>query len=467
MAHFLMNSSLAIDFSHIEAALQARRDAARANLALLSSLQYTEPMPPPTTATFLASRLAVPFRTEETPQIASAPRFEPPQGVEEETSKQEDEDIEEESLQESLGEEIEEVAASNNDNTLARGALVHKRNPNELCTATPVTCLEDFMRMPIPTTLNNLKLPSNKRKSSSQRAVQLSVRNQPVVSFSSDYQVAKHDVVVDIEASNKQFRSLIRQSIPNYVTASNHTKRQSLIGAIISTVSSNGGHFLRYTAPIRGWTEVEKSHAERFIAHSLQEAADNRSSVEAAKAALAVSKNLSEEPAMNVPIMRTTTANVQPEKTFSPFAKRVSYTLADYLPRKRTSISETMPSLFEQRSSSNETKSESSLEAAMLQPRLPELLRKRPRCEEDNNNKGVEAGANSNEDVEVDDKLASDRSALQIKFKRPKGGSNCSKKMPRKVSMQATQNPLEFLSEIAALDSSESGDDSSDNLIIV
>jgi len=438
MAHLLLNSGLGLDLSHLEAAIQARRNA-NANLALLSHLPpatslagLSAPVPPPAAPTTMALAAAsVPRMTIERPQLNPKISVEPPR------------------VQESRSATASSVASSSDeeeDEDSPSVRIPQKRNPNDLSTAAPVTCLEDFVRMPISTTLNNLKMPAKAKGPSTQKS-SLSVKDRPLRVFPSSYLPRDQDVVVDMaHYPNREFQNLIRQSLPNYLTA-NFQKRQSLINAIISTVSSNsGGHFIRYGSSQQAWMEVEKVHAERFTAQALQDAASNRSSFAAARAVQPSSGSNSPVPQdQRRASFAEKRGSFVAEKRRSSLEKRVS--LSDKRRFSQQDPAEKRPSFGQKRGSFSEkrpsfTEKRSSFSIARPMQEIPVTFRKRP-------SQVVPLSmASTTEEV-------SDRSALQIKFKRPKTSST-----PRKVSLETTRNPLEFLSQIAAMDSSESGDES-------
>ncbi|KAL7562331.1 hypothetical protein ACA910_016396 [Epithemia clementina (nom. ined.)] len=273
--------------------------------------------------------------------------------------------------------------------------LAQKRNPNDLNTAAPVTSMDEFAKFPISTKLNNLKLPGNLKVT----RLYSSVNNRPLKVFPSHYLPRDLDVVVDMaHYPNREFRNLIRQSLPNYLTSS-QPKRKSLISAILRTVSGGGGHFIRFWSSRQAWAEVEMVHAEKFVAQALQDAASHRGSfAQSMDDAIPSSGSNAEGSGVN-----------QTKSTNDSSARRVSLSERE---RKNSCTAPIASSLQE----------------------IPVVVRKRRSQTVPSNNDPA------------------DRSALLVKFKRPKT-------TPRKVSLEE-RNPLKFLSQIAAMDDSESGYDS-------
>mmetsp|Transcript_5342 Transcript_5342/g.15080 ORF Transcript_5342/g.15080 Transcript_5342/m.15080 type:complete len:554 (-) Transcript_5342:149-1810(-) len=540
MAHLLLNSGLALDLSHLEAALQARRSSnTAANLAFLTHHHHQlEVTPPPTaaptntttTTTGSAAALAalaiaaqqqqqrqqrqvqfpmgstalqqqqqqIPTTATNISVVPKLPQQQrltpaPPQAVVAPPSSEESEE-EEDSVPEAPQPVVEPSGGSSLSSSSSSGKagrVPQKRNPNDLETAAPVTCLDDFVRLPITTTLNNLKVPRSSKGSRRAAAswnhrrhgnhggctLTSSQKKNPHAPprlgrrFPSHYLPREYDVVVDMpHYPNSEFQAVIRQSLPNYLTA-NFQKRQSLIATIKSAVSSSGGHFIRYcnssTTPATNgvggddgddeasssWMEVEKNQAERFIAQALQEAASKPADVVVA----AVSKR---------PCCSSSS---------SPTSKRVS------LPGDHRSSVSSSPGGFygevsatagnKRRRSSTEKRASFTVASRALHE-IPVTFRRRP-----------------SQVTAPPPTVAADRSAtLSIKFKRPRTSSSTT---PRKVSLETNRNsggstsnggggggeqdsnqraaraaeilskhnPLQFLSEIAALDSADDDDD--------
>lgn len=291
-----------------------------------------------------------------------------------------------------VSENVRNIMERKDDDEGNKNRPSQKRNPNDLSTAPPVTSMDDFTKVPITTKLNNLKLPGKERGKFPSAAVP----NRPLKVFHPDYLPKDEDVVVDMaHYPNREFRNVIRQALPNYLTSS-QPKRKLLIAAILQAVSCNGGHFIRFWSSRQSWVEVENVHAERFAAQALQDAVSQRGSC--------VPSDLPRPSSCPLKVASRVTVKIEATPSKATQVRRISM-------------------------SELERKSISSMPRASPMQEIPIIVRKRP---------SQTAPCTNNPD---------DRSALLVKFKRPKV-------TPRKVSLHE-QNPLTFLSQIASLDDGE------------
>ena len=305
---------------------------------------------------------------------------------------------------------------------------------NHLYTAAPVTSMHDFAMFPISTKLNNLKLPGKEAKQRSST----SVNNRELMLFPSNYLPKDEDVVVDMaHYPNRELKNLIRQFLPNYLTSS-QPKRKSLIAAILLTVSENGGYFIRFWSSRQSWIEVEKVHAERFAEQALQDAASQRGSF----AVGTTTSTTNTKPIIKSPITTTTTASSSSRplvpKRISTGSLRSSYATTTAKPCCCPAVVTTTEPRRISWSERSTTLSVPAIELPMKRhswSEIPVMIRKRQRCPTSSTSQAI-VTAN-----------AHDRSALRLKFKRPKTTTTT----PRKVSMEE-RNPLKILSEIAEMD---------------
>ena len=315
---------------------------------------------------------------------------------------------------------------SHSSSSTAAASSSSARAPSGLATAAPVTSVEELFKLPISTKLNNLKLPkfnpdahskSNLKESSSQSA------DSNLQVFPSDYLPHEYDVVVDMaHYPNREFKTLIRQSLPNY-TAGNQRKRKALVASLLQSVADQGGHFIRFSSAQQVWTEVHRVHAQKFTALALQNAASQRQQgILEQGIPVTISTNnkrhnssITTKLATTFTSKETTPATTTTTTTTSPPVRRVSRS-------DRTSVSSC---------SSNNT----TTPPPPVLHEIPIVVRKR-----------------RSHTVPTTTTDLDDRSALLVKFKRPR-------RALRKVSLEERQNPLQFLSQIAQLDAGSEEDE--------
>lgn len=579
MAHLLLNSGLPLDLNQLEAAVQARRasnlyllqqhqqqqqahpSAAAAavlgvNPALLGAggisqqlalLQHQQHTQPPLNAAVLAAASAP--HLERNSMTAAATDAQMAAATLQQLSNKQHESntsIENPSVVASEAHPAPKTKTSSASPSSSTSSgdegddeevnspqqrVPHKRNPNDLDTAAPVTCLEDFINTPITTTLNNLKgYPAAKKPASSSAATTntntaahnsaLFQNHKPVLtkSLPANFVPRDQDVVIDMaHYPNRAFHKLLERYLPSYLSMG-QSQRQTLVAALLHYVFENGGIFVQHNSSTGSWVPVDKAQAERFTAQALKEAARAKESAPSAKAS---------------PKRRNSRISPRPSFSAKP-SPRPSFSAISELPisEKRASLTIELPNFTKQSSfnSTSEVSASSKEEArpstdkalsdrprkrasfrasfsegrpskrpsfrasfsvaerpvkrpsfAMTEERavkrpsfalMEELVVKRPEERAVKRasfniprptqeipmsfRKRPSQAAASIEAAAAEAAASEGRSALSIKFKRPRSTSLVP---TRKVSMEPSKNPLAFLSEIAALDDSSSGEE--------
>lgn len=155
--------------------------------------------------------------------------------------------------------------------------------PRITSTVDPITCYEDLVKLPeIPTKLNNLVLPEDKKRNSFRNSVTSTTSNTSILTAaSSNFSEDNFDVVVDQEytKSSSWFGTAVIAPLVSRFLAVSGLARKRIVAQVVDKVHENKGRFVRKKGD--GLFEVDRSVAERFAMSCLERAVSEKIPVSA------------------------------------------------------------------------------------------------------------------------------------------------------------------------------------------